>query len=443
MTNNERVGKALELLKAGLGPFVDREMQRAVKAQRVGAAALRPFVDDPNVGDRRVSEWDAAALLKLMWETWNEAFRAILGPAERGFVGELRGYRNRWAHQEPFSGDDAYRALDTAGRLLAAVSAPQAAEVDRLKMELLRVRFDEQVRGERRGHADRSEEGTSHPVTSTTDNERPNVWVVRADRGLAALRPPSSPTAVDTPPAVSIPAPATDAGPGDVSPDAGDPRAASHDRPKIEEVGKAPHRKSNTVISHPVTSTTDDERPAAVWVVRADRGRYAEHFVANSYAGVGCLDVSSARDRDEIRRLCEQAHPDWDARRIGNYTGQYYDFLFRIREGDYVLTPELDAGRLRYGRVVGPGESAAGDDGCPYRNRRAVDWNPASFARVRLSESLRKTLQRPPTVFPVPQREEFLAAVGLSDAAPRGAEGRNTLLQFLPGAWWTTRQDEW
>ena len=116
----------------------------------VGAAALRPFVDDPQIGDRRVSEWDVAALLKLMWETWNEVFRPILGPAERGFVGEMRGHRNRWAHQELFSSDDAYRALDTTGRLLTAVSAPQAAEVDKLKLELLRVRFDDQARGERR-----------------------------------------------------------------------------------------------------------------------------------------------------------------------------------------------------------------------------------------------------------------------------------------------------
>ena len=143
MTNHERVGKALDLLKAGLGPFVEREVQRAVKARRVGVA----------VGERPVAEWDVAALLRLMWETWNEAFRAILGPAERGFVGELRGHRNAWAHQEPFSGDDAYRALDTANRLLTAVSAPQAAAVEKLKMELLRARFDEQARGERRKQA--------------------------------------------------------------------------------------------------------------------------------------------------------------------------------------------------------------------------------------------------------------------------------------------------
>ena len=153
ITNHERVGKALDLLKAGLGPFIDREVRSAIQEHRFDVTTLRRFVDDPRWSDRPVTEWDAAGMLKLMWETWNDVFRPILGPAERSFVGELRGYRNRWAHQEPFSGDDAYRALDTANRLLAAVSAPQAAEVDRLKMELLRVRFDEQTRGERRKQA--------------------------------------------------------------------------------------------------------------------------------------------------------------------------------------------------------------------------------------------------------------------------------------------------
>ena len=152
-TNHERVGKALDLLKTGLGPFVDREVQGAIKAHRVDSQTLLRFVDDPRIGNRPVTQWDVAGLLKLMWETWNEVFRTILGPAERGFVGELRGHRNRWAHQEPFSSDDAYRVLDTANRLLAAVSASEAEDVDRLKMELLRVRFDEQARGERRKQA--------------------------------------------------------------------------------------------------------------------------------------------------------------------------------------------------------------------------------------------------------------------------------------------------
>ena len=94
-----------------------------------------------------------AALLKLMWEAWNDVFRQTLGPAERSLVSELRDHRNKWAHQEPFSSDDAYRALDSAGRLLTAVSAPQADEIEKMKMELLRLRFDEQVRSEKRKSA--------------------------------------------------------------------------------------------------------------------------------------------------------------------------------------------------------------------------------------------------------------------------------------------------
>lgn len=31
ITNHERVGKALELLKGGLGPFVERELAKAYK----------------------------------------------------------------------------------------------------------------------------------------------------------------------------------------------------------------------------------------------------------------------------------------------------------------------------------------------------------------------------------------------------------------------------
>ncbi len=77
-------------------------------------------------------------------------FRKTLGQAERSLVQELRDLRNKWAHQEPFSSDDADRALDSMARLLTAVSAPQADDVNKMKMELRRLIFDEQVRGEKR-----------------------------------------------------------------------------------------------------------------------------------------------------------------------------------------------------------------------------------------------------------------------------------------------------
>ncbi len=150
ITNHERVGKAMDLLRAGLAPFVEREVQGAVKAGTLRMDAVRRFADDPMLGSRPIAQWDAAGLLKLMWETWNDVFGRTLGRAERSLVQELRDWRNKWAHQEPFSSDDADRALDSMARLLSAVSAPEADEVGKMKMELRRFVFDEQVRGEKR-----------------------------------------------------------------------------------------------------------------------------------------------------------------------------------------------------------------------------------------------------------------------------------------------------
>jgi hypothetical protein len=149
VTNHERVGKGLELLKGGLAPFVEREF-KSVYRERATVEAIRFMGEDRLNARRPLSEWDAAPLLRLMWEAWNDVFRRTLGPAERSLLNELREHRNKWAHQQAFSGDDAYRALDSSGRLLTAVSAPQAAEIEKMKMELLRLRFDEQVRSEKR-----------------------------------------------------------------------------------------------------------------------------------------------------------------------------------------------------------------------------------------------------------------------------------------------------
>ena len=159
-----------------------------------------------------------------------------------------------------------------------------------------------------------------------------------------------------------------------------------------------------------------------VWVVRAWSAERAERFFAEGYAGAGRVDVASAKDRDEIRLLWKQAFPTWASSRI-DVQVEYSDaFRFRVREGDYVVTPR-ERNRVRYGRVVGPCVSAADDDGwC--RNRRAVDWESREIYRSRLPESLRKTLQSMQTVIAVPQREEFLAAIGRPVAVPppdRGA----------------------
>ena len=151
ITNHERVGKMLELLCVGLQPFVERELKNSFQGawiKEVGRVIREPQLQIDAAGKPR---WDVAAILIVMWKFWNDVFRLPLGHAERSMVSELREARNRWAHQRPFSTDDAYRALDSASRLLSSVSATKEADtVEKMKMELLRVRFDEQVRTERR-----------------------------------------------------------------------------------------------------------------------------------------------------------------------------------------------------------------------------------------------------------------------------------------------------
>jgi predicted AAA+ superfamily ATPase len=160
ITNHERVGKALELLTGGLKPFVERELKSTYQqgwfdeTRRTMARNQMQLL-----GSAESPQWDAQSLLVTLWNQWNEVFRKTLGQAERTLVSELREVRNCWAHQRPFSTDDAYRSLDSAARLLTAVSAPEASEVEKIKLELLRVRFDEQVRSEKRRTANVAIEG--------------------------------------------------------------------------------------------------------------------------------------------------------------------------------------------------------------------------------------------------------------------------------------------
>ena len=71
-TNHERVGKAQDLLKDGLGPFVEREF-RSVYGDRAVAEANRFAGDDRINAKRRIAEW-------------NDVLRKTLGPAERSLL---------------------------------------------------------------------------------------------------------------------------------------------------------------------------------------------------------------------------------------------------------------------------------------------------------------------------------------------------------------------
>ena len=162
ISNRERIGKGLDLLAAGLRPFVERELKSHLgdnwqaalpdASGRGGRTKPQPAnLDDPQI------------LLGLLWDQWNSVFKNTLGHAERSIVSELKDVRNRWAHNEQVGSNDAIRALDSMERLLNAVSAAEAAaEVGQMRMDLMRTMFDEQRRQEMRKKSFQPTEGKPH-----------------------------------------------------------------------------------------------------------------------------------------------------------------------------------------------------------------------------------------------------------------------------------------
>lgn len=157
ITNTERVGRGLDLLKAGLGPFVESELKAVYKQRWTEVARpsfpewqTRAFSQGKMPGKPDELNWDAQALISVMLDLWKDCFSRTLGPSERTILNELRDIRNKHAHQKSFTTDDAYRALDSIARLLMAVNSMEAAAVEQMRSELLRLKFEEQIRSEKR-----------------------------------------------------------------------------------------------------------------------------------------------------------------------------------------------------------------------------------------------------------------------------------------------------
>jgi hypothetical protein len=159
ITNRERVGKGLDLLASGLRPFVERELKSHLGNNWQNALPGNG-APGPKGRGQTINLNDPQVLLGVLWDHWNAVFRDVLGPTERSLVSELRVIRNQWAHHEQFSSNDAIRALDSMERLLTAVTAPEAAaEVGQMRMDVMRIVFDEQRRSEMRKKSAQPTEG--------------------------------------------------------------------------------------------------------------------------------------------------------------------------------------------------------------------------------------------------------------------------------------------
>src|SRR5438105_11413277 len=96
ITNQERVGKAMDLLRDGLRPFAEREL-KARHGDR-WPTEVRTALSGRQIGKAKEPLEDVAVLLMVMDKMWGGVFGTVLGRAERNLVLELSDVRNRWAH---------------------------------------------------------------------------------------------------------------------------------------------------------------------------------------------------------------------------------------------------------------------------------------------------------------------------------------------------------
>jgi len=150
ISNRERIGKGLELLHAGLLPFVEAQFQKKLGADWRAVAEARFELKRQPSGELHL---DNQLLLKLfmMPPVWSEFLEPVLGKGVRNYAGELLEVRNRHAHDEAFASDQTERALDTMRLLLVEVGATRQAEaVQDLRYELQRQVFNDQAKAKSR-----------------------------------------------------------------------------------------------------------------------------------------------------------------------------------------------------------------------------------------------------------------------------------------------------
>ncbi|GAA0962131.1 DUF4011 domain-containing protein [Frigoribacterium faeni] len=193
ITNHEYVGRAVTELARGLQPVVADALAPHLLAGMPWTTLLERRDEAGGRSGGVYTETDLQVILRTMTESLGalgRPFEALLGRAGTRLAGELREVRNDWAHNVAFDDADAYRAVDSAQRLLTICGATASADA------LSTLRRDLQVR-----------------MATTTPSATPTPAATTPDRpaSLTLAPPPQTPPRLPTPPAVPAsmpPAPA-------------------------------------------------------------------------------------------------------------------------------------------------------------------------------------------------------------------------------------------
>jgi predicted AAA+ superfamily ATPase len=148
-STRQYVFEGMELLPEALVPFVEKRLETSLTGHWQVQVVEKLHGLKPN--SKGEIAWDQSALFNAMDRFWMDAFKAVLGRAERSLVNELVDVRNKLSHNETFTYDDAERALDSMRRLMEAISAGDVADqLGKMRDTILRTKFTELQRNEER-----------------------------------------------------------------------------------------------------------------------------------------------------------------------------------------------------------------------------------------------------------------------------------------------------
>ena len=133
LTNKERIGRSVELLRTALAPDVRRQLELAYGEQWLSHLRPSRSAHEPRESDLD----DVGVLLGVVLREWDTLFRRRFDGVDADLVRSVRDVRNEWAHrpQEEFTALRATELLQRIALILAAFGSDADAALVRFEAE--------------------------------------------------------------------------------------------------------------------------------------------------------------------------------------------------------------------------------------------------------------------------------------------------------------------